>query len=932
MKSLRVLLKLIVAENARHRVRAAVALLGIAIAVSLVAWNLRGLGLARAQMVEAAQQQGRFDVAITPKDFRGAQLDPVLLKAVSQDDAVAEVDVAVKSRVRVIQPELPPMPGPFGGGATVIGTGATEAWGHMADGRWLGAAAGEAVISSTFADRAKLKSGDELVLAGMGAETPLHVVGIMTAVGPAPMPGVRMMPPPHMADVYVSSATAGEINGYTDRPSLVCLVLKDPAAAGAFARSYRDRLAAAEPAAMIRALKDPGDDPMGGNSSGMQQMILGNITILSAFLAAVFIIFVTLSANVRERLRQYAILRALALSRGQIVLMIFMESMLLVLAGWGLGLGLTKGFLLLGQSLSGSVAAFQSSAFSDRPLGLMAVGLSGLAAFLGALAAAILPAWQASQIRPVDLLGGQGQGRTRRFPWIMVAMGLVLIAVNPVIVVMAGRSESVREVLSHLWGWGPAGFGAPLAGSLAMIVGFALVTPLAVLAAEKLFGPVLARLLRLDPRFLRQQLSLNLWRTVGTTVALSVGLSLFITSLVWGYSMLVPFTPTQGLPRMQVAIMPGGVPESAIAAVKATPGVKADECLPMAVEQPRLTDEMLQSPPFAHVDEQQQHLLFMGIDPQRAFGGDKPMFNLEFIEGDASAAARLLATGRYCVVPQQFATQTGLKVGDAFTVEAPNVRGSQVTYVIAGVASVPGWNWLSKFSETRRRAGRALAMVFVGYDQARTDFALDRVNYFWLNVDDGVTAKDLETRLEPLAKANTGVQLNVPQVGQTTVGSQYVKVTDREEVITMLFRRADDVIWTLTWLPLITLVITSLAVFNTILASVRARFWQIGVLRGVGLTRSQLLRLILGESLLICGAACLLSLASGIGLAWCGTRLCTLFFFFGGNTPPLVLPWAGLSLGLGLAVGLCLLAGLIPAAVAAMKEPLKFIQGGRLAA
>jgi putative ABC transport system permease protein len=931
MKALRVLLKLIVAENVKHRLRATVALLGIAVSVSLVAWNLRGLGMARAQMAEAARQQGRFDVAITPKDFRGAQLDPAAIEAVRQDKAVAEMDVAVKSRVRVIRPELPPMPGPFGGGATVIGTDATEAWGNVADGCWLGAAAHEAVISSMFAERAKLKLGDEMVLAGLGSETPLTVVGIVTVAG-APMPGVRMMPPPQLADVYVSAATAGELNGYTDRPSLVCIVLKNPAAASAFAVSYRDRLAAAQPAAMIRSLKDPGDDPMMGGSPGMQQMILGNITIISAFLAAVFIIFVTLSANVRERLRQYAILRALALSRGQIVLMIFMESLLLTLVGWGLGLLLTKGFLLLGQSLSGSLEVFQSSAFSDRPLGMMAVVASGIAALLGALAAAILPAWQASQIKPADLLGGMGQGRSKRFPWVMVTIGLVLIAINPVIVVLAGRSESVRSMLSKFWGWGSPGFGTPLAGSLAMIVGFALVTPLAVLVAERLFGPVLARLLRLDPRFLRQQLSLNLWRTVGTTAALSVGLALFITSLVWGYSMLVPFTPTQGLPRMQVAIMPAGVPESAIADVRATPGVKADECLPMAVEQPRLTDEMLRSPAFAHVDEQQQTLLFMGLDPGRTFGGDHPMFNLEFLEGDAATAARKLAEGRYCVVPQQFATITGLKMGDSFSVDVPNARGKQVTYTIAGVASVPGWNWLSKFSETRRRAGRALAMVFVGYDQAKTDFALDRVNYFWLNTDDSVTAKDLETRLEPLAKANAGVSVEVPQVGQTAVGTQYVKITDREEVIVMLYRRANDVIWTLTWLPLITLVITSLAVFNTILASVRARFWQIGVLRGVGLTRSQLLRLILGESLMICVAACTLSLVSGIGLAWCGTRLCTLFFFFGGNTPPLVLPWAGLSIGLGLAVGLCLLAGLIPAAVAAMKEPLKFIQGGRLAA
>jgi len=46
---------------------------------------------------------------------------------------------------------------------------------------------------------------------------------------------------------------------------------------------------------------------------------------------------------------------------------------------------------------------------------------------------------------------------------------------------------------------------------------------------------------------------------------------------------------------MLVSILPAGVPESAIAEVKSTPGVIADECLPMVVEQPKLTDEMLKS-------------------------------------------------------------------------------------------------------------------------------------------------------------------------------------------------------------------------------------------------------------------------------------------------------------------------------------------------
>lgn len=1021
MTGLPTLFKLIVAQNNKHRVRAAITLLGIAVSVSLVIWNLRGFQLAQIQMAEAAKRQNRFDAVITPKDFRGAQLDSALIEALRQDGKISELDCAVKSRIRLIKPELPAASvpsrgGPFGG-TSAIGTGAQAPPLPVREGRWLSSTANEAVISAAFAGRAKLKIGDELVVAGMGQEQALTVVGVLEETGVSAGPGMRSGPPagegptdrqtpPETglrrsppgegdsagskssdnpepgkrrgppgdagaenlgvesgrrsggaeregtgaegqrqnaasparrfpgaleSDLYVSLSTVATINGYSDRPSLLCILLKDPGLAGEFYKNWKDKVAEAKPAGNLRMLKfDANDDPMSGQSAGMQQMLFANATIL-AFLAAGFIIFVTLSANVRERIRQFAILRAIAMSRRQLVAMIFMEAFLVAALGLGLGLLLIKSFLLVGQNFP-NVEFFQSSAFSDRPLGLSIICIAGCCALIGAFAAAVIPAWQASRIKPIDILSNEGQAGRGTFPWPVVVSGLLLIAVNPLIVVLATKYESIRSLLSYFWGWGPRGFGAPVMGSLAMIIGFALITPLTVLVAERLFGPLIARILGLDPRFMRRQLTGNLWRTTGTTIALSVGLALFSTSLVWGYSMLVPFTPTEGLPRMQIAIMPAGIAESDVAKILAVPGVIADECLPLVVEQPKLTEETLNSKPFAHVDEQQRHLLVMGVDPQKAFGGKRPLFDLQFLESDSASAAKKLAEGRYCVVPDHFCTQTGLKVGDSFSVEVPNRPGQKVEYTIAGVAAIPGWNWLTKFSETRRRAVRALALVFVAYDQAKSDYALERVSYFWTNVAKGTTAKDLESRIEPIAKANSGFIMDVPMVGRTAVGSQYVKITDRNDVITMLNRRANDVIWALTWLPLMTLVISSLAVFNAILASVRARFWQIGVLRSVGLTRSQLLRMILAESFMICGAACVLSLVSGIGLAWCGTRLCTLFFFFGGRTPPLVVKWDELGIGFGLAFGMCFLAGIIPAVVAALKEPLQFIQGGRLAA
>ena len=65
-----------------------------------------------------------------------------------------------------------------------------------------------------------------------------------------------------------------------------------------------------------------------------------------------------------------------------------------------------------------------------------------------------------------------------------------------------------------------------VAGCTSMVIGFVLLAPMAVALTERTLGPVLAFVLGLNRRLLATQLSANLWRTVGTTVAMTIGLGL----------------------------------------------------------------------------------------------------------------------------------------------------------------------------------------------------------------------------------------------------------------------------------------------------------------------------------------------------------------------------------------------------------------------
>ena len=204
-----------------------------------------------------------------------------------------------------------------------------------------------------------------------------------------------------------------------------------------------------------------------------------------------------------------------------------------------------------------------------------------------------------------------------------------------------------------------------------------------------------------------------------------------------------------------------------------------------------------------------------------------------------------------------------------------------------------------------------------------------------MNVQPGVGVPEMGAALQPLADRylGPGTVINVrgpSSFGATKFGPS-LRITTPDDVRTQLLARADDVIWAMCELPLITLLVTSLGVVNTIMASVRARRWELGVLRALGVTRWALARMILAEGLLIGLVACLLSLSFGLMAGWCGTGISQYVSFFGGLATPLVVPWGKLAAALSATLGLCLAASLWPAIRIGRAEPLRLLREGRSA-
>jgi putative ABC transport system permease protein len=985
MHGIRLIAKLVVAQAMRQPARIVLASLAVIASACAVAWVVSGYEALVSQFDEnAAKYLGRYDLIVTAGGGIGEtapEIPSTISEALARDPAVLEVNPISQSRASVTPAKndgsdaegllgklvgsKPPVNGAPSMDPMIVATRANEGPYEMVDGRWMSgeeaeAREPEAVISRNSAERMGVAVGDKINVTTIANRVTLQIVGILEQAPQAAMSGgprrggrggsgpgrprreakSNDTPPqsnrsaanpdgkeqaaptgsrmgmgiplsftqmPAVAAVYVRPSTADLANGYKSKPAVLQIALREGFDVAKFRKSWDDRLAKASTPLRAVDFDSLREGFEHGGSAGQKLSQAYSATALAA-LAAVFIIFSTLSMGVSERSREFAMLRAIALTRGQIAAIIATESLLLALIGWG-------GGLLAGWVILNIAAASKPDLFVDgAALGWTCVALTGAAVGSGALGAAILPAWQAMRIRPIDAMGPPQSTPSRRWPLIGLVIGLALVSVAPISVFFLSMEDASRVSMYAVVGY-PC-----------LFIGMACLTPAVILACERYLGPLVSRLLWLDPLLVRGQLSSNLWRTLGATLAMASGLALYVSTQTWGYSMLQPFLPGNWLPDAIVGFQPIGVSDQQAAEIGKVPGIVAQGILPLAVEQ-----APVEWPDEAPSGMGMDNVTVIGIDPQVAFGGNSPRLPLRFVTGSQSDAAHALADENGCLISEDYQMKAGVKVGDILRLNPPNRPGATAEYRIAGVVSLPGWQWFTKFSGVRRHFVRTGGIVFANAQRTRTDFDLgNQTEFFWLDFDGTQPVNKIEASLQKIAERNSGEKFLTAGVGEVTAYRPFARLTATETVREGINRRADGMIWGMSQLPLVTLLITTLAVANTMIASVRARTWDMAILRSIGTTRGELVRLVLVEALLIGIATCLVSLVFGLIAGWCGVGMSRFGGFFGGP-PVFIIPWSKLAFGFSIAVGLSLLAAVWPAIKIGSAKPLALLQSGRAA-
>lgn len=361
------------------------------------------------------------------------------------------------------------------------------------------------LISQRLAGQYGVQSGDTVTLQPGGVQVPTRVVGLLRTDDELSAQALENL-------ILTDIATAQEIVGSRGTISRVDLILPED-------YDLTQIEALLPPGATITTPRD--------QSNALSQMTAAfelNLQALSllALVVGIFLIYNTVTFSVVQRRPVLGILRALGATRRQIFALILGESLALGLIGTlvGLGLGIIFGRAsvgLIAQTISDLYFSVNvQSVTLDVVTLLKGVGIGMMAS----LVAALVPSIDATHTPPAgSLRRSLLEERARRLLPAITVAAVLLNAVGMALLLIPTNSVAVS-----------------FTALFCIIVGGALFTPLALVAAMRLLTPLTNALFgvlgRMAPRAVSRSLSRTSVAVSALTVAVSVivGVSVMITS------------------------------------------------------------------------------------------------------------------------------------------------------------------------------------------------------------------------------------------------------------------------------------------------------------------------------------------------------------------------------------------------------------------
>ncbi|MFN2159987.1 MAG: FtsX-like permease family protein [Anaerolineales bacterium] len=570
-----------------------------------------------------------------------------------------------------------------------------------------------------------------------------------------------------------------------------------------------------------------------------------------AVFVGIFLIYNAFSMTVVERTREIGMMRTIGMTRGQVTAQILIEAIILGLIGAIIGVG-------FGVFLSRGLIRLMEALFG-QPVKEVTVSPNGvifamLIGIIATLVAAYLPARQAGRISPLEALrirGGSSEGWVISRGWIL---GLILILFSFYLLFFNPLKGDLGQAFA-------------MSTVFFLFMGATLIIPGTVTYWERTARPFIRAFFSGEGQLGSSNVQRAKIRTTLTVAALMVGVAMLLTLSALSDSF------KNDIEQWQEYFIGGDLYVFSTVAMQERLG-----------GQIRSVEGVAEVTPMGYVDVnfiapngKKETLQFTAVDP--VTHSKVTSFAFAANQGDPDYLYDLLASRDAVFITTILSERYNLNQGD--TIELQTKWGPRDFEVAAVVTDYV-------------RNG----MVVEGsWRVAKRYFGLDDVSNFLVDVEPGYSVDAVREAIDFVygKRRNLTIETN-----------QAVK-EEGNQLITNSFSLFDA-------MAIIGMIVASLGVINTLTMNVLERTQEIGMLRGLGMTRWQIGKMILAEALMMGIIGGGLGLAFGLFLSW---MLLTSLMSMMGYDLVYVLPVQGILIGILISLLISQIAAIWPARRAA---------------
>ena len=602
-----------------------------------------------------------------------------------------------------------------------------------------------------------------------------------------------------------------------------------------------------------------------GQGQRMTQMLytyqigLNFLSAIALFVGA-FLIYNAFAMTVVERTREFGMLRTVGMSKTQIILQIISEAILLGIIGSALGVGLGIYGSRALTSLMGTILDTELNQSLTVPPTTLALSL-----FVGifvTIIGAAMPAFQAGNISPIAALRIRG---TYRETWLTKQgwkFGAVLVIVATVLLIINPFPEDPQ-------------FRAGIVTVFFMFTGVTLVIPATISIWQKISQPMFQKLYGNSGTIGSRNIQRAILRTTLTVGALLIGVSMIVAV----QSVTASFS--KDIFEWVDSFMGGDL------YVHSSIPLRYD----LTQKIGNLQDVQAATPINYHAvdyqlpDGKYEELNFMSIDVPTYI--DVTSFIYVDTNTDENASLEQLINADAIYITSVMAEKYNLKIGDVMVLRT---QSGDKSFRIANVV-------VDFYNE---------GLLIIGnWSMSRRYFHSNDVSAILIKVKEGLSQEEVKQEIDTIF----GNRYNLTIESNTSLRKRATGLLD--QAFSMF-----DV------LSILAVFISAFGLVNTLTMNVMERMREIGMLRAIGMDRSQVIKMILAE-------AGLMGIIGGVlGLGF-GILLSRIFLHamiaIGGYRINFLLPISSVIIGLILALIVSQAAAIQPARRAATSNILEAV-------